>query len=100
MKTKNQGFGEGCRGTGLYPYPLTPSLNRQPGCVSPNIGIMVKLIRLLTHQLDKKYTEICIPILLNFCEDQNVGSNQSIADGNISEQINGASHLQKLCLCN
>ncbi|BCL39108.1 hypothetical protein NSMS1_55550 [Nostoc sp. MS1] len=63
-------------------------------------SIMVKSIKLLTYVLDKKYTEICIPISLDFCEDQNVGLNQSIADGNISEQINGTSHLQKLCICN
>lgn len=61
---------------------------------------MVESVKLLNYHLDKKYTEICIPILLDFCEDQNVGLNQLIADGNISEQINGASHLQKLCICN
>jgi hypothetical protein len=64
------------------------------------ISIMVESIKLLTYAVDKKYTEICIPILLDFCEDQNVGLNQSIADSNISEQINGASHSQKLCICN
>lgn len=55
---------------------------------------MVESVKLLNYHLDKKYTEICIPISLDFCEDQNVGLNQLIADGNISEQINGASHLQ------
>ncbi len=46
MKTKDQGFGQGCRGIGvqgykclkpLHPYTLTPGLNRQTGCVSPNL---------------------------------------------------------------
>ncbi len=52
MKTKDQGFGEGYRSmnqfkiqnkcfTPLYPYTLTPGLNRKSGCVSPILKSLV-----------------------------------------------------------
>jgi len=42
MKTKNQGFGEGERGVqnpnnSTRVTPRTPTLNRQPWCVSPEL---------------------------------------------------------------
>ncbi len=38
MKTKNQGFEQGCRGVGLQnPHTLKLGLNRQSLCISPDV---------------------------------------------------------------